>query len=1265
MLAIAQLKGLGLVSLLALSVLAAVGLSVTGQNAAAAGETITASKTTFFGSNVVEITVTDENLEDNNDAGEQDEITVGFDVRSGSDHAVEDVVIGDDAGDISAEIGDSGKIVFYVTADLDVDATDLEDPEFDAADVFLISITEGSPDVDIGTDTTNDAFESADDGISLNEGATITLTYGDASLDLTYQDDKADIVLDRSTVGSDGFVYLKIEDQDGNNDPTARDDLIFDGSVDALTITYTGVADDDLGQAIFDGGVDILETSDNSGIFEARLSVEDIFDLDEEDTPKTVTIGMPDFEAYPNDTFYDPGAAGIEGDDDTQESILVDNADGILDVVTPATPRNEHKVTVTDADRNLDSKVKDRITDAIAADLSSGGTDDSEVLEGAAHTPIDLIETGVNTGKFVPDTPGNLIEVTIQDATPNNGIIEIDSAASAKSDLLTRYADMTPNDVDDFDTDLDSPLDGTDDAKTILFKGKAAANTPAVFSLGQTTVGAQDTVSLIITDVDLNDDKDAVDSFELEIAAGSFVGGEVTEEDVEFNDVSIGDLMLESVIGGEEADATYPDEDITLSFQETGKDTSIFAAEFEYQNLAPAADTDDGDNTEFTWFDNLLEDPLESSARLTIGEASKKVEWQVTEFGMPFIIFDPEASEDVEAERTKVKLIITDPGLNDDSSTVETVSLTPVADGDDLTIHIEGADGTDLVSEDDIDECSGFTAQTFTETGANTGIFDKTLDVADDACAGAPEAGAGGFDPEDLANAKLIAEYDDKTASSVFKGYNGRLTADPDIISSGTSVLLTLNDADQNKDRDVVEQIKVEIEPDGLASTFVALSETGTNTGIFTRTVKAGEDFDIIDDEELVEEVIVRYLDAMASDGAFEEREISLIPPTSNGKLVLSPAENFGPQTKVTITLTDVDLNEDPNAEDIIEGGQLSIRTTSDEIGDDTIELGEDGLNMEETANTSGVFVLTLTFDPVTPAEEDADAAQEFTVNGDEIDVPAKPGDVVSIRYEDDNHDSKGSDVISVTIEVKSFDPVITTDKSSYLPGDTLKGTIEDADANSDPDVRDTIEGIDVTSDTDVVGTDVDAVETGPNTGIFAFEADLSESTVAGAVVVAIGDMVTITYEDQFPADYADREESVLDPSKDFQLQVPVGVSADGTPVGDTGATTPSRAAPKDIAGNDLDEVTAGQQIVLSSTITNNKDEDMQYAAIIEVRDADGFTVLLQWAAGTLPAEDSNDIGLSWTPTEAGEYTVRVFVVTSVDNPAALSLIEETTVTVS
>src|SRR6185295_9559444 len=122
-----------------------------------------------------------------------------------------------------------------------------------------------------------------------------------------------------------------------------------------------------------------------------------------------------------------------------------------------------------------------------------------------ATTPVDLIETGVNTGLFVPDLANNVFEVTIGPAHAHDGIVQIDSAASAKSDLLVKYADFTPDKATDINTDIDNGESGGDagaDAKIILFKGKAAANTPAVVSLGQTRIGPQDKVFLTVTDVD-------------------------------------------------------------------------------------------------------------------------------------------------------------------------------------------------------------------------------------------------------------------------------------------------------------------------------------------------------------------------------------------------------------------------------------------------------------------------------------------------------------------------------------------------------------------------------------------------------------------------------------------------------------------------------------------------------------------------------------------------------------------------------------------
>jgi hypothetical protein len=1262
-----NIEGIGLFMMLVLGVLS-IGFvnSQFGLQSASAAETITASKTTFFGSNVVEITFTDDNLEDNNDAGEEDEVTVSFEVFSGGDTALDDVTIGDDAGDVSAEIGDTGKFIFYLTADADVVIGDLDDPEF-GADSQLVFLGEGG-DVDVGTDAGNSAFDGLTDGISLNEGATIEITQGDATVTITYQDDKADIVLDRTGVGSAGFVYLTINDQDANNDPTDRDALDFDGTEGNLTKTYTGVVDDNLGQAIVDAGIDLQETSDNSGIFEARLSIDDVFDIQADDTPKSVKIELQDFEVFPNDPFYDADEAGVPGNDDTDVSLSVDNSDGMLQEVTnPASPSSELKIVISDADRNLDSKVKDRIIDAIAADLSSGSTDDSEAINDVTANVLDLTETGVNTGLFVPDVANNLIEVTIRDAVPNNGRVEIDSDESARSDLLVRYGDLSPDDANDLDTDLDDDVGDVNEAKTILFKGKAAANLPAIISLAQTQVGAQDKVFVVITDMDMNDDKESVDSFDLTIPELSFDEGVISVTSITFNSVDIADLMLESRINGEEAGADNPLSNITLSFQETGDNTGIFSAEFEYEFLAAVSETADGDNTEFTWFDQLLDSPLESSTRLTINEADKRLQWQQNEYAVPFVQDGrgtDSLGDGLDGKRTRIKLMLTDPSLNQDSSTVEQKSFSLIDDpGDedaaavgfpDLQIRLIGADGDTLLEADtdEITACGGMTTPTtFTETGANTGIFDKTFEFK-------TIAGACAFDPDEVTNAKLVADYDDETASTLLKGNNGILKSSSKTIDSGQEITITLADPDQNHDRDVKEQVEILIEPDGLSTTTELMDETDLNTGTFTKTLKVGEDFLILDDGELVDDVTITYDDVVTSNGDSEKRELVLSPPSSNAELTLIPDGKIGPGTKVTITLIDADLNEDPNSEDVIDTDILEISSDNDEIQDDNISLGDSSLQLEETENNSGEFKLTMTLIPITPEQKSGDVSIEFLASGDEIDFPAEPGDVIAISYEDENHDDDGKDVVNVLIEVTAFDPIITTDKQAYLPGDTMTVTIEDPDANRDPDVIDVIANLRAFTNSDAVGEDFDAVETGPNTGIFSVQILIVDDFESDAIRADIGDTITIEYSDEFPADYDQDDED----EKEFTETVTVGK------IGENGVTenvSPSSPEVKDFSGGDIDEVNVGQQVVLSTTIANNVDADQPFVALVEVRDSDEATIFLAWQTGILDSNDDAEVGLSFMPDKPGTYSIRTFVISSLSDPQILSAVEESELTVS
>jgi hypothetical protein len=69
--------------------------------------------------------------------------------------------------------------------------------------------------------------------------------------------------------------------------------------------------------------------------------------------------------------------------------------------------------------------------------------------------------------------------------------------------------------------------------------------------------------------------------------------------------------------------------------------------------------------------------------------------------------------------------------------------------------------------------------------------------------------------------------------------------------------------------------------------------------------------------------------------------------------------------------------------------------------------------------------------------------------------------------------------------------------------------------------------------------------------------------------------------------------------------------------------------------------------------------------ALIEVRDSDGVTIFLAWQIGQLAGGDRTQVGLSWTPEDQGDYTVRTFVISDLNDPDILSEVSESDVTVA
>jgi hypothetical protein len=79
-----------------------------------------------------------------------------------------------------------------------------------------------------------------------------------------------------------------------------------------------------------------------------------------------------------------------------------------------------------------------------------------------------------------------------------------------------------------------------------------------------------------------------------------------------------------------------------------------------------------------------------------------------------------------------------------------------------------------------------------------------------------------------------------------------------------------------------------------------------------------------------------------------------------------------------------------------------------------------------------------------------------------------------------------------------------------------------------------------------------------------------------------------------------------------------------------------------------------GTQLVLSTTIENNFDAQ-EYVVIIEARDENGVSVFIGLQSGTLAPDTSSSIEASWTPESPGDYQIRTFAISSLEDGEVLS----------
>jgi hypothetical protein len=93
----------------------------------------------------------------------------------------------------------------------------------------------------------------------------------------------------------------------------------------------------------------------------------------------------------------------------------------------------------------------------------------------------------------------------------------------------------------------------------------------------------------------------------------------------------------------------------------------------------------------------------------------------------------------------------------------------------------------------------------------------------------------------------------------------------------------------------------------------------------------------------------------------------------------------------------------------------------------------------------------------------------------------------------------------------------------------------------------------------------------------------------------------------------------------------------------------------KDQQGNVLSGGSEGQLLVISTVARNNGNDPMEFVTVIEARDENGVTQFLGFSIGRLEAFSGSEIGISWTPANAGDYQLRTFLLTGFQNPQLLT----------
>ena len=91
-----------------------------------------------------------------------------------------------------------------------------------------------------------------------------------------------------------------------------------------------------------------------------------------------------------------------------------------------------------------------------------------------------------------------------------------------------------------------------------------------------------------------------------------------------------------------------------------------------------------------------------------------------------------------------------------------------------------------------------------------------------------------------------------------------------------------------------------------------------------------------------------------------------------------------------------------------------------------------------------------------------------------------------------------------------------------------------------------------------------------------------------------------------------------------------------------------------DVNGNPLNQIKAGVQVLVSTSLKNLGLKDQSLTYIVQVKDLGGNVVYIGFIGGTIPLNKTFTFGVLWKPKTPGEYRVEIYLWRSLKNPEPL-----------